>query len=586
MGWPTWMCSDKAIVERVEKNYPNIAAECRRIAHAVCSGEMSANEIGWLDNINAVCHDRIDDWKEHKWKSEEDLYIQLCNDRYRESKDRGRAGPSREEQLKSMDERFAENKIRREQNAIIASSTAPADESGSVPAEAASLAPSVAQAAQVYDVSSYTSRAKALVEEEAGANNTVRTQLESIRQDVSAEAQDYATDLNAEYVQNTAAALGDNVTLNSTVPVAIEQSPNTVINDDAIDSTSPLSVEDAYIALKSMTDLKAGEAEAAYAALMQGDPSVVADIIKRQDEEAQYLAELDATKHISKELAKLYGENLANGIVNDVMNGKLSANRLVGHFDSFMTNLGDAIGMYVGAALSGIPGANNCSSQTLTNFGLGVSSALNMINGAANTINGLATFGVNLADSIADIYQHGPELLISMAETTAQTAAQTALMALRNASKTNCTIAFAMGAVKGAVAVGETTIKAGISLATKAKELQGAAEKLINVVEKKDFVGDLKNRVQMHPAVREMNRFINADKLDLATYSRLTRNGDKFARAMLGVDAQNRYSSIKKHSSSIPSSLGSWKRNNYTTSAECNKWNMYMKQNFSLADLF
>ena len=456
-----------------------------------------------------------------------------------------------------------------------------------VPAEAASLQPTVAQSAQVFDMSGYTTRAKALVEDEADSNNQVRGELEGMRRQISLRAQNYANLKNQWYIQTQKAAVGDNVTLNSTVPVVVEQSPDTVQVDAALEATEPGDFGRTYM-LVDQSDLDASESEQAFASLEQGDAAEVEQIIHDHDAnaqaEAQYLAQLDASKQVATELAKEAGKTSGQNLVNDVMSGKLTANKLLQHVDYFIGNLGDSIGSYVGAALSGIPSPNNCASQTLSNIGLGVSGVLITINVAATVANGLATFGANLADSIADTYVHGPELLISMAETTAQTAAQTTMMALRNASKTNCTAAFAYGTIKGAVAVGETTIRAGISVATKAKELQGAAENLVKVVEKKDFVGDLKKKVKLHPAVREMDRFIKSNKTDIATYSRLTRNGDKFARVMLGVDAQNRYSSVKKHCTNIVSSMSGFRRLNYSTTAECNRWNLYNKQTFSLAD--
>ena len=472
----------------------------------------------------------------------------------------------------------------------IASGAAEAKSAASapVPAEAASLQPTVAQSAKVYDMSSYTRRATTLVDMESANNNTVREQLEAIRQNVSKRAQRHAKDKNMKYVQEMKAALGDNTTINSTVPVAVEQTPETVVNDDAVEETTPTTVEEAYIALKTMS-LNPGEAEAAYAALMEGDPSVVEQIIHDHEAyaqaEAQYLAELDATKQVSMELAKEAGKEFAKGTLEDIAAGNLSAGQLLDNFDFFMTNLGNSIGTYVGAALAGIPAPNDCSSQTLTNFGLGVAGTLGVINRASTIANGLATFGINLADSMADIYQHGPELLLSMAETTAQTAAQTTLMALRNAARTNCTVAFGMDIASGTVAVAETTIKAGISLAGKAQDLKGSMDNLVKVVKKKDFVGDMKRKVKLHPAVREMNRFLDADKLDIATYSRLTRNGDKFARITLGVDSQNRFSSAKKHMIHVSKAKPVFNQNSWSTSAECNRWNLYAKQNYSLANL-
>lgn len=458
-----------------------------------------------------------------------------------------------------------------------------------VPAEASSLQPTVSQAVQVYDMSSYTKRAKAAIEAEAASNNAVREKLEQMRQNVSLRAQERAMAANKSYIQEKKAALGDNTTINSTVPVTQEQTADTVENDNVIEQTEPMSIKEAYMGLELLTDVDSRDLALAYACLETGDPSIAEQLIHDHDAkaqaEAQYLAELDATKQLSKELAKEAGQEFAEGTVEDIMNGDLDAKQFSKNFDFFMTNLGDSIGAYVGAALSGVPSPNDCSTQSMTNSGLGVAGMLNFINRSANTINGLATFGTNLADAMADIYSHGPELLIAMAETTAQTAAQTTLMALRNASRTNCTIAMGMNIAEGTVAVGGAAIKAGISIAGTAKDLKGAADNLVRVVKKKDFMGDLKRRVKLHPAVRSMNDFIDGDKLDLATYSRLTRNGDKFARVMLGVDSQNRFTSAKKHMVSIPRSRQKFVRNNYSTTAECNKWNMYSRQSYSLANV-
>ena len=575
--------SDDSTVKKLEIMMPNTAAKLRRKADE----GISDPEVR----------------KQYNAKTSDELYTAMMVEEYKKQEKLQTQWGGRYD-YRVMDQKAGQELAQlnlAEQNAFISARNAlmrqteadiaDAEQAAAVtlPVEAVSLQPTVAQSAKVYDMSSYAIRARALIEEEAKNNNSVRAQLESIRQNVSTRAQAEAQNRNMQYVQELKASLGDNTTINSTVPVAVEQTPETVQNDDRVAATEPMSIKEAYMALEQM-ELSPSESELAYAALEQGDPSVVEQYIHEQDAlsqaEAQYLAELDATKQVAMELAKESGKEFAQGTVNDILAGKLSANKFLKNFDYFMGNLGDSIGSYVGAALSGIPSPNDCSSQTLTNFGLGVSGMLTTINTAATIANGLATFGANLADSLADIYAHGPELLISMAETTAQTAAQTTMMALRNASKTNCTAAFAYGTIKGAVAVGETTIKAGISVATKAKELKGAAEHLTKVVEKKDFMGDLKKRIQLHPAVREMNRFIDGDKFDLAAYSRLTRNGDKFARVMLGVDQQDRFTSVKKHAVQPTTARAGFRRNNYSTTQECNKWNCYAKQSFSLANAF
>lgn len=578
MSWSLFK-SDATIAKEAAEAYPNKAEVFRRDAARAFA------------NPNGVYMRECK--SEYKFETEEELYIAKMVEWYKEySKAKyNRTGNALKQddaiakKILEQDDAANESKLMKE---VMDKTITQQVASTPVPDEAASLQPTVAQSAKVYDMSSYTRRATSLIESESANNNAVREKLEKLRQGVSQRAQDRAREENKKYVQEKRASQGDNTTINSTVPVAQEQTPETVENDDALEETAPLTVEEAYIALKTMT-LNPGEAEAAYASLMEGDPSVVEQIIHDHEAyaqaEAQYLAELDATKQVSKELAKEAGKEFAKGTAEDIMSGDLDAKQLSKNFDFFMSNLGDSIGAYVGAALSGVPSPNDCSSQTMTNAGLGVAGVLGVINKAATITNGLVTFGTNLADAMADIYSHGPELLISMAETTAQTATQTTLMALRNAARTNCTIAMGMDIAEGTVAVGGAAIKAGISIAGKAKDLKGAADNLVKVVQKKNFMGDLQRRIKLHPAVREMNDFINGDKLDLDTYSRLTRNGDKFARVMLGVDAQNRYSSVKKHAVSVPRSRQKLLRNNYSTSAECNKWNLYSKQSYSLANL-
>lgn len=458
-----------------------------------------------------------------------------------------------------------------------------------IPIDAAPLKPTVAQAVDVYDVSSYAKRSTALIEAEEANNNQVRQTLEKMRAETSKAAQTAATARNMAYVQSTKAAYSDNIKLNSAVPVVVEQTPETVVNDDALMATQPMTIKEAYIAVEQ-ANLNAEDAERAYAALEQGDPTVAAQMIHDQNElaqaEARYLAQLDCTKQVATELAKESSEQFARNLMADLADGTITPNDLTKNVDTLLASVGTSIGSYLGAALAGVPNPNNCASQTLTNIALGTSTALTVINGAANTFNGLATFGMNLADSINDVYRHGPELLVNLAESTAQTAAQTALLALRNAARTNCTMALVKDTITGAITVGHTAIKAGISVATTAKDLKGSVDKVINVVKKKDFVGDLKKKVKMHPAVRELDRFIKADKTDLAAYSRLTRTGTKFARVTLGSNRQKQLSSAMYHSAQTVQTSRNWiNRGKYSTTPEANKYNLFARSPYSLLEI-
>ncbi|MBO4735440.1 MAG: hypothetical protein J5614_03505, partial [Paludibacteraceae bacterium] len=185
----------------------------------------------------------------------------------------------------------------------------------------------------------------------------------------------------------------------------------------------------------------------------------------------------------------------------------------------------------------------------------------------------------------ADIYMHGPELLIAMAESTAQTAANTALMAIRNASKTNCTIGFAVNAAQSTLAVGETVLEAGIACVNTATELKGSVDTLVNVVKKTDVVKKLKEKVKLHPVVRTMDKLLSNNCVDIRTYARLTTTGSKFARVMLGADEQSKLSANMLH---YPQSIGSYnsrsaiRRRNYTTSRAANRYNLYGKSDYSI----
>ena len=134
-----------------------------------------------------------------------------------------------------------------------------------------------------------------------------------------------------------------------------------------------------------------------------------------------------------------------------------------------------------------------------------------------------------------------------MAETTAQTAVSTAFLALRNAAKTNCAISLAVNGLQNTLAVGETLIENGIAVISTADELRGSVNSLVEIVKKKDFVADLKERINIHPVVRSMNELIDGSCVDLRTYMRLTSTGTKFARVMLGADMQNKLSSAVEH---------------------------------------
>ena len=101
-----------------------------------------------------------------------------------------------------------------------------------------------------------------------------------------------------------------------------------------------------------------------------------------------------------------------------------------------------------------------------------------------------------------------------------------------------------------------------------------------------DFVGDLKKKVKMHPAVRELDRFIKADKTDLAAYSRLTRTGTKFARVTLGSNTQKQLSAAMYHSAQTIQSSRNWiNRGKYSTSAEANRYNLFAKSPYSMLEI-
>lgn len=105
---------------------------------------------------------------------------------------------------------------------------------------AVDMMPTIAQAAEVYDMSSYAEQAATAVTVEAQGNNAIRSQLEAMKDQIIKFTMAQAEAQNMSYVQQIKAAWGDLVGLNSTVPVIVEQNPATVKNDDVLAlTTSP-----------------------------------------------------------------------------------------------------------------------------------------------------------------------------------------------------------------------------------------------------------------------------------------------------------------------------------------------------------
>lgn len=454
-----------------------------------------------------------------------------------------------------------------------------------IPPESAQLKPTVAQAVNVYDVSGYAKRATSLTETEEANNNQVRQSLEKMREESSKAAQAAATARNQEYVQSTKAAYSDNIQINSTVPVVIAQTPETVVNDDAVLTTKELAIKQAKIAIEE-AHLDADEAAKAYAALERGDPEVVHKLIAEHNARAELMAKLDCEKRVGLEMMQDSGKIFSDMIMTGLQEDSITPDQLSSNFDWMMAHAGNGLAQYIGASMAGVPNPNGCSTQAVTSQSAAFQQGIMAINALADKANTYGTLAINLSDSLNDIYSHGPELLIHVAETAVQTTAQTALMSLRNAAKTNCNAALMLGNVTGFIGTSHAMIKAGISIGTKAKDLKGSVEKTITQIQKKDFVGGLKQKIKMHPAVREMDRFIKSNKLDLATYSRLTRNGTKFARVMLGSSTQKQLSSVMYHSTRKISSSRNWiRRGRYSTSAEANRYNLFAKSPYSMLEV-
>ena len=458
---------------------------------------------------------------------------------------------------------------------------------------------------EVYDANEYAIQLMESITTELATRNTVRTGLQKQRDAIVQATMQAAQTQNIGYVQQIKAAWGDLVELNSTVPVVVEQDPATVANDDVLQATTAASqmVSSQYDVSGNAAAVK--EQINTFANLQKGDPSIVAGAIaananalgngalgtlmtgdlKGIANDASTLARMDCSKEAALALAKDAGMCFAEGIWTNLNQGTLTPNVLLANFDANLAALGNAFADYVGAAAAGLPGANNCATSTLTNYALGCAAVMNTIEKSATFVNGLASFGIALADQAADIYMHGPDLLIAMAESTAQTAANTALMAVRNAAKTNCTIAFAVNAAQSTLAVGETVLEAGIACVNTATELKGSVDTLVNTVKNTDFVADLKKKVNLHPVVRMMDRLISNNCVDIRTYARLASTGSKFARVMLGADTQSKLSSQMLH---YPRSINSYNsrawisRANYTTTRASNRYNLYGKSDYSI----
>jgi len=289
-------------------------------------------------------------------------------------------------------------------------------------------------------------------------------------------------------------------------------------------------------------------------------------------------AAIDTSKTASLNLAKQSISALGEGIVTNLNNGTLTPNVLLDNFDTNMGALGEAIAGYVGAAVADVPGSNPCSSQAVTNFGLGCAALVSTTERICKGANFLLSKAGSFADQAENILAHGPELVIAMAESAIQNAANTGWMAIKNAGSTNCNIGLAVNVIENTITSAQRISVAGQAVLAQADRAKGAINNLVNTCKHTDdLVEKGKKLVQNHPLVKVASNGLKFKATDMKSYDMLTNTGIKFARVVMGTERQNMLSSASKSMNRSKSykQLVNDRKTYATTTAKKNRYNLY-----------
>ena len=456
---------------------------------------------------------------------------------------------------------------------------------------------------EIFNSNNYVMQVWDSVASELAGRSTMQQNLNSKRATAAEQSVLAAEKANLGYIQQIRAAWGDLMSVASTVPAVVEQSEGTIKNDDNLSNTTvnvsnPAINKDIAVA-KEELPIEAEKKLLADTVSVEGsNPLLVAKVMQQEQNvvteglvasflsgnnmmpasDAATMASIDCTKEIATAMMKQTGEDFAKEIWSLASEGALSPNALLATFDDTMAKAGTVIGNYLGAAVGGVPNGNPCASQTLSSFGAKCSLLANTLVSGVNMLSAVGRFGVALANQANNIYQHGPEILVGMAETLAQTAVNTAFLAIRVAAKRNCAVQFAVDAAQGLLNVAEVTVEGGIAVINTAQELKSSVDDLIHTVETFDIKKRTEDLVKSHPLVRTMDTLLKGTNVDLRTYLHLTGTGIKFARISLGADQQNKLSSVMYHKQKCIRdawSVGLIKRRNYTTDMTINRYNAY-----------
>lgn len=455
---------------------------------------------------------------------------------------------------------------------------------------------------EIYDSNDYVMQVWDSIGAELIAREDTRTELQKQRDEEAQRAVEAAQLANANYVQQMYAAYSDMIQTASTVPAVVDQSGETIKNDDVLEQTVPKFLSGNII----IDGQKYTPTDAIYRALFAmaqtcgiegNDPNIIAkqlniDLpailegnVKAYNSFMQKMgstissdgATLDCSKEVAGAMLNRASAEFAKELWGKIRDGKLTPAQFMATFDKNMANVGTQMAKYIGAALGGIPSSTTCNTAMFTRNSIIYAETAQMITSGLGKVAALGEFGASLMNQANNLYLNGPDLLIGMVESTTQNAVGMAFMAARIAAKKNCDIAYFMDFATGSFTYGEAFVKGGIKILNSAQKMGSALDGLITSVQNKDFVGELKEKVKEHPCIRTMDTLIKGTNVDIRTYLHLTKNGIKYARISLGADRQHKLSSMAIHSKYI-SDAWTWgyiKRQNWSTDTTCNRYNEY-----------
>lgn len=463
---------------------------------------------------------------------------------------------------------------------------------------------------EVYNSNDYVMKVWDSVTSELNSRTVMQNKLQSQRLDAAKQAAQAAEQANINYVQRIHAAWGDLIHTASTVPAVIEQNDETIRNDDNLQKTLAgdlvrTATDGTVNVVKEQLPIEEEKRKMANSCSKSNNNApLVSDVIKNakgttasglinsfrsglnmmKPSDAAEMASIDCTKEVASAMMKDAGKNFASDMFSFVKAGALTPGVFAAGFDELLSNAGTVLGNYLGGALSGLPNGNLCASQVLTNLGAKCALAANLAESAFQ----YATFGGQIANNMINAASafvvEAPNLLIHCAETLTQTAVNTAFLAIRTATKSNCLIKMAVDAADGMLGMADTVIEGGVAIINTAQELKSSVDTLISTTKNFDIMGETKRLFNNHPVVRSVDNLIKDTCVDIRTYMRLTQTGIKYARISLGADRQNKLSSVSIwHNKTIKDTWSREyvRRQNYTTDMHVNRYNAYGMFSFS-----